>query len=170
MNADQVFVEQFAAAKGQLRAYITSQATGADAVDEIYQRTSIALWLKRELFDFQRPFIAWAMGFAKIEVQNYLLEQRRQMATLSASALQAIEESFNRNQSEIEERIAALEQCVTKLSPSQQELLRNCYANKIQLQQIAHRQGVTPNSLYLQLKRIRHLLWKCVTTKMAAES
>ncbi|WP_437207001.1 sigma-70 family RNA polymerase sigma factor [Planctomicrobium sp. SH664] len=167
---DELFIKEFTASQRQLYAYVMTQVSGWEAVDEIFQRVSLALWTKRENFDPDRPFVAWAVGFARMEVQKYLGEQGRRMLTLTDEALQAVGASFERQETLLEERVCALEACVARLPARQQQLLRNCYASSTPLQDVAREIGMTPNSLYLQLKRLRDLLWKCVTGKVTAEA
>jgi len=168
--ADDIFIREFAANQRQLQAYIATQVSNWEAMDEIFQRVSLALWMKRSSFDVQRTFIAWAIGFAKIEVHKYISEQDRQMLTLTAEALQAVEASFDRSRQLLEERVTALEFCVARLPIRHRQILHLVYAEEVSLQEIARDHGMTPNSLYLQLKRIRSALWKCVTAKVAAEA
>ncbi|SFI74639.1 sigma-70 family RNA polymerase sigma factor [Planctomicrobium piriforme] len=168
-SSDDAFVGEFAANQRRIYAYVVSLAPSWDAADEIFQRVSLSLWAKRRNYQSDHPFVVWASGFVRIEVRKYLSERHQGMQTLSDDAAARVEESLRRQGEVLDERLNALQGCVQSLPPRQQRLLQDCYGGLHSLQEVAEEKGITANSLYLQLKRIRDLLYRCVTTKIAAE-
>ena len=54
-----------------LRSVLVMVPNRTDARD-ILQETAVALWRQFDSYDPQRPFVNWAMGFARIETRRFL--------------------------------------------------------------------------------------------------
>ena len=68
-----------------LRSVLVMVPNRTDARD-ILQETAVALWRQFDSYDPQRPFVNWAMGFARIETRRFLARAQRR-AQLSEKAM-----------------------------------------------------------------------------------
>ena len=75
-----------------LRSILVVVPHRADA-REIMQETAVALWRQFGSYDPERPFLNWAMGFARIETRRFLAREKRR-AQLSEKAMEALEQEM----------------------------------------------------------------------------
>ena len=68
------FVELLTAHQRDLFSYIDTLMAGDTATPDVLQDTNLALWSRLADFDFERPFLPWAFGFA---YQRVLAWRRR---------------------------------------------------------------------------------------------
>ncbi len=164
-SGESPFLSIFLKHQNQLYSYICALTPGLDTADEVFQRVSMALWKKKETYDTSKPFLYWAMGFAKTEVRKVLGEQQRQPMILTPEAMESIDQQFHASDTSTE-RVEALDHCLKKLPRRQQVLIRLCYSGTRKIQDVATSMNLTPNSVYLQLKRIREALYDCIMARI----
>ena len=75
-----------------LRSILVLVPNRADARD-ILQDTAVALWRQFGSYDPERPFLHWAMGFARIETRRFLARQQRR-AQLTEEAMDVLEQEM----------------------------------------------------------------------------
>ena len=75
-----------------LRSVLVMVPNRTDARD-ILQETAVALWRQFDSYDPQRPFVNWAMGFARIETRRFLARAQRR-AQLSEKAMAVLAVSY----------------------------------------------------------------------------
>ncbi len=161
------FVTAFIRHQRQIYAFIGALLPHQVDLDDVFQQTSLRLWQKRESYDPDRPFLPWAYGFARNEVFNFLRSQSRGTVRLNPKLLEQIAEVRAVNEGQAASRRAALEACVQRLSPSQQELLRARYEGKASLKEHAEALSTTAAALTMRLQRIRHALLRCIEATIA---
>jgi len=66
-------------------------------------------------------------------------------------------------------RHTALSVCMEKLSDSNRDLLKQCYAENAKVKTVAERMNRSLDSVYKALQRIRLSLHKCIREQIAAE-
>ena len=66
-------------------------------------------------------------------------------------------------------RLKALDACLEKLSPRQQQILRRCYDGTSTISEVAGSLGRSRDALYKQLARLREKLSECIRGQIAAE-
>jgi RNA polymerase sigma-70 factor, Rhodopirellula/Verrucomicrobium family len=168
-SSESAFLGIFLKYQGQLYSYICALTPALDTADEVFQRVSLALWRKKDTYDTSKPFLHWAMGFAKTEVRKILGELQRQPMVLTPEAIECIDRHFETSDATAM-RVEALDHCLKKLPHRQQSLVRLCYSGSRKIQEIALSMNQTPNSIYLQLKRIREALYECIMTRVKETS
>ena len=147
----------------QVIGYIYALVHNLDDAEDIYQKTSLVLWNKFDQFDTQSSFFAWASQVARYEVMNFHRTRSARNRYFSESLMEAIAESRSPEvESEMEARRQALPICLEKLSPSDQELIDKCYADRQTIKQVAESIDRPPKSVYDSLSRIRGTLYDCV--------
>lgn len=165
------FADHLCRHQARLYGYIHCLVRNLNDADDVYQQTALILWKKFAAFDPERSFFAWACGIARGEVANFLRGRgRRRLYFSDDLTLALIEAQAEMSDDELEDRRAALTQCMGKLRPQDRELLAECYADAEPVPDVAARHGRSPHSVYNSLRRIRRTLFECIRRTVAAES
>ncbi|WP_437206657.1 sigma-70 family RNA polymerase sigma factor [Planctomicrobium sp. SH664] len=165
------FVKAFTAIHRQLYAYVVALTPQLHDADDVFQRTSLALWERWTEFDPQRDFLAWAAGVARIQAKNYLTRGGRLGEALDESTACQIADVLQKSGAVIDRRLDLLHGCLQRLTEPQRALLKRCYAENagFELRSIAEEMQITANSLYQRLKRLREMLHECIDRGLVAE-
>jgi RNA polymerase sigma-70 factor, ECF subfamily len=134
--------------------------------DDIFQQTSLILWQKREQFDRSLDFLRWACGIARNEVRNFVRRQSPRRTVFSDELIDNLADVRLDAQPVLEQRRALLAQCAEKLDLTARRLLQRCYAGRSSIQAVARQFHLTPNAVYLRLRRIRRELMECIQRGM----
>lgn len=162
------FTRYLAASQARLYGYIHSLIPDIHDADDLYQQTALVLWNKFGEFDRGRDFFAWACGVARGEVANFARRRVRQRLYLCADVnLLLVEAHSEMTDREQYDRRAALSRCVEQLPPADRELLAECYREAEGVQAAADRRSRTPHSVYNSLRRIRKVLFDCISRALA---
>lgn len=169
---EEEFVTELTANQAALQAFIVSLMPGDPGTDEVMQRTNITLWRKRDTYSPGTNFRAWAFECAKWTLRAYLKETRRKnwlvvdeelTRTLTERMIERLPVSPDAPQ-------AALRLCLESLRPIDRELVLSHYEEGESLAECAKRCGRTPGSLKVILFRLRSVLRRCITERLATES
>ena len=112
------------------------------------------LWRKSDQFMAGTDFGAWACKVAYFEV---LAERRRRAKDrhlFGDSLLERLSHQAVSELSNLDDRAAALEECLRRLSPSQRESLRERYRLGGSVKDVAAKSGTTPGAAAVALHRI----------------
>jgi len=155
----------------RLHAYIHALVRDLDDTDDLLQQTTMVLWRKYAEFDAERSFLAWALGVARFEVQNFLRSRSRQRLYFSDDLALLLAESQDEIPSdELDHRREVLATCMESLRERDRELLRDCFGSDQRVSETAPRRGRSPRSVHNSLRRIRRALHECVTRAMSRQS
>ncbi|NLE39566.1 MAG: sigma-70 family RNA polymerase sigma factor [Pirellulaceae bacterium] len=164
------FVSLFVRHQWALFSYIFSLLPDWTDAQDVFQQTSVVLWRKFEQFDPEDPqsdFIRWACRIARYETLNHMKKCRRDRHVFSDKLLDVLADEGASEVERLEEERRALADCLGRLQSGHQNLIRQCYAGRRTVKQIAESMGCTPNSLYRRLYRIRLILLQCVERLLA---
>ena len=128
---------------------------------EIMQETAVALWRQFDTFDPTRPFINWAMGFARIETRRFLVRESRR-AQLSEKAIEALELEMEHS-TELDHAIEShLATCLGKLNEKSRRLIKDYYHEGRSPESLSKREGRTVEAIYKTIQRSRGELQTCI--------
>ena len=147
-----------------LRFILVTVPNRADARD-ILQECSVALWRRFPDYDSDRPFVAWAYGFARMEVRRFLRKSQRR-AQLTERAIDLLIQAQQQHQHESDERDHHLEHCLKQLPEHQRKLLTGYYHQGHSVNELSEQNGPTIEAVYKSLQRIRGALHRCIETRM----
>ena len=150
-----------------LRSILVTVPQRADA-REIMQETAVALWRQFDTYDAKRPFLNWAMGFARIETRRFLAKERRR-AQLSEKAMHALEQEMAGSHdfdNAIETHLAT---CLGKLPQKTLRLIRGYYHENRSPESLSEREGRTVEAIYKAIQRARRDLQACIERQMRKE-
>ena len=166
----QQFAEQFILHQDRVYGYIVTMLPHRPDAEDVFQQTSLILWQKWEQFDASRDFVAWACGVAHNEVRNFLRRRNHDRVLLSEKMMHDLADLRIEAQPMLEERRNAMVDCVKKLDFLCREMLERCYAAGASMKAVARQFRMTPNALYLRLRRIRRDLLECVERNLREDS
>lgn len=163
------FVLEMVANTRRLYVYISTLLPVSSEAEDVFQQTCLALWQKRHQYSPERPFLAWAYGFARNEVLRHMRNARSPLRYLSQDLL---EELAVREEAVIsagdEARRSALDACLEQMMAAQRALLQRCYQGTESIKDVAAEMRISPAALTMRLQRLRHALVKCIDRTVAA--
>lgn len=140
----------------------------ADA-DDVMQEVCIVLWQKYDEFEQGRDFRKWARGIAFHVAKAYARKKRRYAYGLSDRALTRIEQLRTAGMELFEIRRELLRECLNKLSDRDQQFLEDCYDGPLSQVEFARSQGISVETIYTRLKRLRRRLIDCINRTLGKD-
>lgn len=163
------FIQLLTSHQPRLYAYIATMMLADASAADVLQETNLHLWAQMEQYDFERPFMPWAFGFARQRVLAYRKSLGRSRLVFDDEVLSMIDDKCVKSVSEADERLSALQKCLKRLNASQAELIRERYMAKTSVATMAEKFHDTSHNISSRLHRIRGILAKCVEFTLAAE-
>lgn len=156
------FVRVFVSHQARVYGYIVTMLPNRQDAEDVFQQTSLLLWRKWNQFNPEADFLAWACGFARNEVRNFLRRRGRARLVFSEKLMSELADVRLEVEPQLEQRRSFLSKCIEKLDFSARELLERCYRGKESMKLVAQQLRTTPNAVYLRLRRIRRELMECI--------
>jgi RNA polymerase sigma-70 factor, ECF subfamily len=156
------FAARWTAAQTAIAAFLRSFVRRRDESDELLQRTAMTLVRKYDEYDSQRPFVAWAIGVAKMELLAYRRERASDRHIFDGPSVDRIAE---RHVQLAEGRLPIydlLVQCVGELDGRALEAIRLKYAKQMKTPQLAEILGLSHGAARMLLTRARASLRQCI--------
>ena len=166
--ADERFLRLFVTHEAALRAYARALVPTWDAVDEVIQEASLVIWRKLDQLETPDGFLPWAKVIVRFEALRARRNFARDRLVFSEELMTKLAESTD--EPDAEELVlekAALQRCLCKLSPTNQELLLAPYGGSGKIKELAGQSPRTVNSFYKLLGRLRAKLQHCVERELA---
>lgn len=163
------FIKLLTSHQPQIYAYIATMLFGDSAAADVLQETNLHLWAQADRYDFDRPFLPWAFGFARQRVMAYRKTCSRSRLVFCDATLDLLSDHCMKASDTFDERLAALQKCLKKLGTAQADLIRERYMAKTSVQTIAARMNDSAHNISSRLHRIRKILANCVEHVLAAE-
>ena len=164
----QEYVKLMTDHQGNLRAFIVSLMPGSPDVADVLQETNATLWLKRSRFEHGTNFIAWSFKIARYEVMRQRDRTKRLgRMVLSDKLVEVLADTEESGKPD--ERLAALDGCMKRLTDTQRKLLHERYTPGHSLEQHSIDIGRSAGSLRMSLLRIREILKDCIEKTLARE-
>lgn len=162
------FVSLFLADQRRIHRYIVTLLSGQQDAEDLLQETAAVLWRKFHEFQAGTSFFSWACKTAYLLVLEYRRRKGREFASLDNDVLQNLATLSTRDDKVLDVRIDALQQCLSKLTPQDRQLVQRCYAAKVKAKSVAVEMGRPEKSIYRSLGRIRRALIECVRRLLAS--
>lgn len=137
----------------------------ADAED-LLQETSLVICEKFHEFKPGTDFVAWACQIAYWRVRYSRQKYARSKIIFDQDLIDVVAKTASHLSDELDDRHAALEQCLERLHQRDRGLLIARYEPGGSVEEAARRSGRTVQTAYKALARLRKLLLDCVTTKL----
>jgi len=150
--------------------YIFALLPHEEDARDVLQETSVALYRKFAEYDRDQPFLPWAFRFAYLEVLKQRERNQRGTMLFSRELIERLAAQREQLEPVLQARLVALEACLERLSPKDQEIIRHRYQGKCKAEDLAEQVGGSRRTLFRQLERIRRQLFECINRRLAAES
>ena len=135
---------------------------GTIEVDEVMQEISLALWKKFSQFNPDTEFLKWAYVVARYELLMFRRRKARDGHIFHEDLLELLAEEYTEKAKPLHDARHAFSKCLTALPVPDHKLLMTCYSKDMKINEVAHRLGRTPTSLYKKLNRLREALLQCI--------
>tara|TARA_B110000305_G_C19157321_1_gene500918 strand:- start:194 stop:757 length:564 start_codon:yes stop_codon:yes gene_type:complete len=160
------------AIRPRLRAFLLSLTGSEAAAEDLTQDTSVVLWEKRDKYDPEGDFRAWAFRIGFFQVQNYRRKlARQQNRELPGDDLfeEIADQVTERHGSDDEDlrRHAAMITCLGKLKEDHRDLVLNRYQEERSLAHLASDEGINRNAMAQKLFRLKRTLLTCVEKQLS---
>lgn len=161
------FLKRFLVAQRALRSYFQIATRDPHETDDLLQQVSPVLWERFNEYDRGRPFLPWAIGFARVQVLRWK-QQRARLGDrlLSDGALGRLADAAADSGEEPDDRSAFLAACLDGLSADARHLLELRYNTELPIRQIADRLGRQVGAVEMALVRARRSVRECVERKL----
>ena len=164
------FMKQFLAAEAVLKGYLLSACGDLNTADELLGEVSSVLWEKFDKYDPDRPFRAWALGVARLELLKWRQGLARRREVLSPEAIEVLAETADQCAGELERRLVHLRSCLEAVAGPARRVLHLRYWRRLRISQIAEKVGKSNPAIEMILVRARRGLRSCVEGKLASSS
>lgn len=135
-------------------------------VDDVVQDTNYAIIARAEEYQPERPFLPWAILFARNQILAYLKKKKREKLVFDDELLNLYEKSVFAADSEpmsLSQQMSYLPACLEKLPERQRQLVNRHYLHGHTLVQIAREERKPESTLQMALFRARKALADCIT-------
>ncbi len=162
------FARQYSRNASRIYGFIMTLVFNHHDAEEVFQNTSVVLWNKFVEFQPGSNFFAWASRVAYFEVLSFMKQRRADARIVGGETLEVLaEEAVLADESST--RQEALEDCLSRLSVNDRDLLHAQYYCQQPPKHIAAVQSRSVDSVYRALSRIHNMLLNCVQRTLANE-
>jgi RNA polymerase sigma-70 factor (ECF subfamily) len=148
-------------------AFIASVVPGYHDAEDVLQRTAASLVSKFEQFDRQKPFTAWSIGVARIEVLRFRQECGRDRLVFDDEAVATIAETYGESEPQLREMNEVIVHCLKQLRGRLRDIMEVFSTTDVTAEQVGQRLGLTRNAVLVALHRGRRFVRDCISTRMA---
>jgi RNA polymerase sigma-70 factor, ECF subfamily len=154
-------------AQRTVAAFVRTLITDFHESEEILQRVAVTLVRKYDQYDRTRPFVAWAIGMAKLEALAFLRERSKDRLVFDDALVAGIAASHERAAQDLAPVPQFLDDCIEELDGRSRRAIQLRYAGNLRTAQIALQMEITDGAARMLLSRARTLLRKCVEARTA---
>ncbi|MCM2372678.1 sigma-70 family RNA polymerase sigma factor [Aporhodopirellula aestuarii] len=161
------FARLIAQHQRSIQGYILANVPRWGDADEIWQETSVRLWLEFDKFERGSNFAAWAIRVAHFEILTWRKKVSRSRLIFGEDFIECLadqQEQFTTPQAQ--DRLKALDQCLENSTDQQRELLSRFYEPDRQVHEIAEAMKCSVDAVYKSAQRIRKMLRQCIEHRL----
>lgn len=166
----ETFVQRLTENQNRIFAYVFSLLGDHARASDVVQETNLVLWRKIGDYDPQRPFLPWALAFARHQVLSNLRNRQRDRFVLDGELVELLSQEAEKQASQFESWRQALKLCLNRLSASSRRLIEKRYFAAQSISEVAADMGKSAGSMKVALLRIRHQLGECIRRSTHGET
>jgi RNA polymerase sigma-70 factor (ECF subfamily) len=163
--------EQLAAlwtqAQPVVSAYIRTLLPDFHQAEEVLQRVAVVLVRKFVTYDPARPFVPWAIGFARFEVLRYRRDHATDRHQFDSDIVERVADLYQSDEIDFAGFRGALRSCVAKLQGRNRRALLLRYTQNVGPKEISKELCLSANAVRQLLHRVRAALRKCIEETIA---
>lgn len=156
------FAEEWADAEPAVAAFLTSLVPGGHDAEDLLQRTAKGLIERWDEYDPDRPFVAWALGSARIEVLRFRQERGRDRHVFNEEVIDSLARTHTEHAAELVAAREALNGCVERLTKRLQQVLQLHHAEGDTVEHVAKRLTLSVGAVRVALSRARESVRLCI--------
>lgn len=150
--------------------FIRSMVFNPEDAKDTLQDVNMVLYRKKENYEPGTNFKAWAFTIARFECLSYLSRyKKKQWTTLDTGLLESLADGAEEKASDVDDWLAALKQCVLKLSDEAKFLIQSRYQQRLPLEHTAQQLQTSIGAIKQKLFRARKQLKECVMRRLKRE-
>lgn len=167
---DEAYGELVRRYQARLRAYASRYVFDPNDVFEIVQDAFLNAYRHLNRFEVGRPFYPWLRSICHNLIMNHFSSQKTRrninLQLVDDAICERVADHRLMDDPRDADRVAALRDCVSQLSESQQKLIRDRYHTGVAVKDIASALKATATSVSMRLGRIRTKLRQCMVRHM----
>jgi RNA polymerase sigma-70 factor (ECF subfamily) len=165
-DRDELLVRLLLRHQDDLLRYIFCLLPNREDAKDVLQEASIAIYRKFAAYDDQKPFLAWAFGFAYLEVLKHRERKSRENRIFSDELVNMLACERASRQESLDARLQFLDTCLEELPPADRELIQHRYVLNCPMDVLLARFKTSRRTLFRNLDRIRRRLFTCINRKL----
>lgn len=168
-GTNQQFVTALLDCQRSLYAYLYKLTLDPAAAQEVLQEANLVLLAKQDEFEQIEHFGGWAARIAYFQLLAYRKRQSRERQRLSPELVEMLADEGQARVQPQDGRLAALGECLKKLTPADRELIDQRYGEDLPSRKIAEQVRRSARAVSQSLYRIRTALSDCIRRQLAEE-
>lgn len=160
------FVGLLTANHPRLLAYCLSLLGRQHDAEDVLQKASLTMWRRFDSFTSGTDFLAWATTVCFYEAKNFQRLAARSPLQFDDRLLEILAAERADDLAHYEDRLTALESCLTALPGKDRRLLQAAYVDRSGINRLAAQLGRAPQTLYNRLNTLRRSLARCVERRL----
>lgn len=150
--------------------YLTTLVGNPDHAEDLMQEVCVVMWKEHHRFKLGTNFAAWLSVIAYHQVQKYWRQKKQRRKFLNDGMVEQLAERVTEDFDGLDSRRQMLRECVSKLQPTDQQLLSAVYNDqKMTVRELSRQMERPERAVYKSTARIRRLLFECIRQKMLSE-
>jgi RNA polymerase sigma-70 factor, Rhodopirellula/Verrucomicrobium family len=160
------FTRCWTAAQPIVASFLLAAVPDFHEAEDLLQNVAVVCLRKFPEYEAQRPFIAWSLGIARVELLRLRRRQSRALLIQDEKVLEAVAETCEELAPRLKAWEAALPECLRELRGRSAELIRLRYDEALKPAAIAERLGMAGVAVRVALSRVRAALRQCIEQKI----
>ena len=153
-------------AQPSIAAFVSASVWNVQDAEDLVQQVAEVCAKKFTKYDQKRSFLSWALGIARNELRLYYRKKDNSKMVFSPATLELISDEITSQEPELDDRFAALRECVKKVAGRPRQLLEMRYYRDMKLDEISQRLGLSSAAVRVSLCRIRQDLGGCIKRRL----
>jgi RNA polymerase sigma-70 factor, ECF subfamily len=166
------FLKLFTKHELRLRAFAMSMVANFADAEDVVQQANLLMWKRFDQFQLGTEFMSWAGRIVYLVALQHRQKQMQNKLQFGEAFFGAMATVAARE--EVAERLGvhekALGECMTRLKPEQQQLLKARYTDGNSIEQLSQTFHRSVEAIYKVLSRTRRMLHNCICLKIRTEA
>lgn len=151
--SEEAFMQMFLQTERRILGFILSLVPHLADAEDLLQETCSIMWRKFNQFKRGTDFAAWGISIARYRVLTYRRTSASSKVFFSEQLMEQIADAATGVSLQNDDRLAALQSCLSGLREKDRELIRLRYFAENSPRQTAEQLGRSVDSVYKSLKR-----------------
>lgn len=156
------FTRLLLANQRRLYGFILSLVPNLTDADDIFQDTVLVMCRKFEDLKLKTSFLAWGLSIAQHKILKFREKKNRSRILFTDKTFQIIMERSDSILGNMDQRVRALEHCLTKLVERDKDLIKMRYEKGLAIKDIAMIVGRPVQGMYKVFTRVHNTLRLCI--------